>query len=152
MLSAREAKATSNANLKFVLDNAEEAIVSFDGDERVVSWNERAEFYFGYSGYTAVGKLTLTELMESDDRARLMTGLSAASLAEGESVSYLDKVTMKRSDGLTFLAQVSARAILTMARPYYTLVVSRTSQWKPNSSKSAAICRNTRPMSSGSIA
>jgi len=52
-----------------------------------------------------------------------MSGLPAASLAEGESVSFLDKVTMKRSDGSSFLAQVSARAVLTLGGPYYTLVV-----------------------------
>lgn len=123
LLTARDAKETSDANLQFVLDNAEEAIISFDGDEHIVSWNERAAFYFGYSRDAVVGKVTLAELLEGEDRSRLMAGLPAASLAEGESVSYLDKVTMKRSDGSTFLAQVSARAILTLDGPYYTLVV-----------------------------
>ncbi len=99
----------TNSTASF-LEIAFDAVVVFDTDERITSWNPAAEKMFGWTAQEALGK-TPTDLFWPADvplRNENKTQRQAR-LMQGETL--LGELTPCRKDGTSFPAQFTARAI-----------------------------------------
>lgn len=93
------------------LEVAFDAVVTFDGQEQITSWNPAAEKMFGWTAQEALGK-TPAELfwpmdvpLENEYKEQRQTRLKQGEMLQGE-------LTPCRKDGSSFPAQFTARAIL----------------------------------------
>ncbi|MCX8126107.1 MAG: PAS domain S-box protein, partial [Dehalococcoidia bacterium] len=84
---AQEALRISAERLRGILGNASDAIVTFDSEGRIVSWNRAAERIFGYSADEVVGKdFTAIVVAKRSNveahRARLQAAVARGYLSE----------------------------------------------------------------------
>ncbi len=73
---AQAALRTSEAQLRAILNAALDAVVTADGDGRIVGWNEQAETIFGWRAEEAMGLLLTDTIVPSDQREGHASGMT----------------------------------------------------------------------------
>ena len=104
---AEEALKESEEQYRSLVQTADDAIISTDGQGNIVFWNKAAEIIFGYSADEIVGK-SFTIIMPRRDWKRNIDGIREAVATEKSSV--LGKIVegaMKRKNGSEFTAETS---------------------------------------------
>jgi len=108
----------STAAIQPILEIADNAFVSLDGDGRVLEWNPRSEQLFGYSRQEALGA-TLADLIVPDRHRQFHLDGLARARAGGEAGPYRRQVAMeaRRRDGTELPVEVSATLVRDDGRP-----------------------------------
>ena len=119
----------SQDRLAGILDIAPEAVISIDGDHRIVLFNKGAERLFGYSPGEIMGRSIDILLPEN---ARACHGAHIRRFAESEDTSRLmsdrDDVTGLKKDGSEFPAEASISALDHQGEKILTVMISDVSQ------------------------
>ena len=104
---AWEALEVSEERFRSVADTTGDAIVTFDSDEHIVSWNPGAEAIFGYSADEMIGK-RLTLVAPGDLREAYKNAVNEVESGGGSS-TLAEPVEMigRRKDGSTFPLELS---------------------------------------------
>ena len=94
-----------------ILDSAFDAIISMDGDGRVINWNKRAETIFGWSSSETVGKILSDIVIPPQFRESHEKGLERF-LATGKSkvINQQIEIFALRKDGYEFPVEISISA------------------------------------------
>ena len=96
----------SEAQLKTVLDNAAEAIISLDSDKIIVAPNRAAERIFGYRSADIVGK-PVSVLFEEWTPQLAKSQRQFIEWSVAENVPYVNEVRCRRMSGEVFPAELS---------------------------------------------
>jgi PAS domain S-box-containing protein len=94
------------AHLAAIVEGSGDAIYSKDLDGTITSWNAAAERLYGYSAAEAVGRNVLMLMVDPDEAARILTGLSQGRRTE----AY--ETVRRRSDGSLMDVSVSVSPVL----------------------------------------
>jgi len=100
-----------------VTESAHDAIVSVDGESRIVFWNQRAQSVFGYTQQDAIGQPLSLMIAESDAEVRRY--LSADSEQWGRTI----EITGRRRDGSGIPLEVSLSTWKSGPTVFYTAVI-----------------------------
>lgn len=95
-----------NAHLAAIVSSSGDAIISFDIQGRVMSWNDAAESLFGYARDEIIGQ---DVLKLSSDNARQGLRALMPQVVRGEVVTFIG--SRLRRDGSAFMAEVTAAPI-----------------------------------------
>ncbi len=124
-VASKTLQESSEADLQFVLDHAEDAFISFDENLVVRSWNQRAYEMLGFKAEEVIGKLTAPEL--SDEEGKQMIAGFLESLNEGmledDAVSFRAEVLLPRKSGERIPAEIAVRGVITEAGPLITMIL-----------------------------
>ena len=86
-----------------------EAVIVADVAGTVLSWNPAAERLYGWTAAEAVGRPVFGLVVPPDERTQRQSRPLVAAVAAGQ--GWSGEVTVRRRDGSTFPAQVSAAAV-----------------------------------------
>jgi PAS domain S-box-containing protein len=105
---AEEALRDSEKHYRSVIETANDAFVSIDGDGLVTDWNERAEETFGWSREEVLGRSLLETIIPEADRKGRRKGMKHF-LATGESPALSNAVEVEalHRDGHEFPVEVT---------------------------------------------
>ncbi|MCB1693861.1 MAG: response regulator [Pseudomonadales bacterium] len=106
--AALDEQQRAEAMLRFVLDNAEDVVLSHNASGIVTSWNDRARGMFGYDADEAIGKLVVDQIL-----------LFVSEDESGGRKSYVAYA----NDGRRTPVEVSRRHAMLGANIGYTLVI-----------------------------
>ena len=95
-----------NAHLAAIVSSSGDALISFDLQGRVISWNDAAESLFGYARDEIVGQDVLT--LSADSARSALLGLMPR-VIRGEVITFIG--SRLRRDGSVFTAEVTAAPI-----------------------------------------
>ena len=120
---AEQAVRTSEAKLRAVTESAHDAIVSADGNGRILSWNRGAEGIFGYGSEEIVGSL-LAQLMPERYRERHLQGMQRmAGHAAPRLAGRVLELHGLRKDGSEFPVEISLAIWHVEGAPYATAII-----------------------------
>jgi PAS domain S-box-containing protein len=97
-------------SLSSLLEIAFDAVVTFDTQEHITSWNPAAEKMFGWTAQDVFGKTPAglfwpaDVLLENENKSQRLAGLK-------RSEPLLGRITSRRKDGSSFPAEFTARAL-----------------------------------------
>ncbi len=119
---AMEAVRTSEARKTAILENALDAIITMDGEGRIVEFNPAAERTFGYRRAEAMGKnlaeLLIPAALREQHRQMLQNWLAAG---RGEAAGRREEIMAQRADGSQFPAELTLTRIPAAEGPLFTL-------------------------------
>lgn len=118
-----EALRESEEQLRSVVENAQDAIVSVDSGGLVVLWNQAAERMFGYSQSEIMGKPLDTIIPERLREAHGKGMLRAVSQLGSSSPPKHMELTAKRKDGSEFPVELSLAAWKTHGKVFFTGII-----------------------------
>jgi len=101
-----------------VTESANDAIVSVDGDARIVFWNRRAQEVFGYSEQEALGQRLSVMIVESDAEVRRYFSAEGDQMA-GRTI----EIAGRRRDGTAIPLEVSLSTWKSGPAVFYTAVI-----------------------------
>jgi PAS domain S-box-containing protein len=101
-----------------VTESANDAIVSVDGEARIVFWNRRAQEVFGYSEQEAIGQRLSVMIVESDAEVRRYFSAESDQMA-GRTI----EIAGRRRDGSAVPLEVSLSTWKSGAAVFYTAVI-----------------------------
>ena len=95
-----------------ILDHAPDAVIAFDTDGAIVSWNPQAETIFGWSRLDALGKLLVEMIVPPNRREAFQTGMKGF-LATGQwdLLNQRFEATALRHDGQELPVDVTVSAV-----------------------------------------
>ena len=100
-----------------VTESAHDAIVSVDGESRIVFWNRRAQAVFGYAEQDALGQPLSAMITESDAEVRRYL------TAEGDQWGRTIEIAGRRRDGSAIPLEVSLSTWKSGSDVFYTAVI-----------------------------
>ena len=100
-----------------VTESAHDAIVSVDGESRIVFWNRRAQEVFGYAEQDALGQPLSAMITESDAEVRRYL------TAEGDQWGRTIEIAGRRRDGSAIPLEVSLSTWKSGSDAFYTAVI-----------------------------
>jgi PAS domain S-box-containing protein len=111
-------------NFRVLVETANDAIVSFDNEGRVLLWNSAAEKIFGYNRSEAVGSI-LSDLIIPDSYADIMKKEMRNLIVEGKStqIGKTTEMEAKRKNGKVFPVEFSISARKTSNEWMYTSII-----------------------------
>lgn len=94
-----------------ILDSAFDAIVSMDADGRVINWNKRAEFIFGWSSSDIIGKTLSDTIIPPRFRESHIKGLERFLVTgQGNVINQQIEIFALHRDGYEFPVEMSISA------------------------------------------
>ncbi len=98
----------SEGQMRLLIDTAREAIITADGDKRVISWNAEATRLFGIDADAAYGQRVADLVLPAEERTTKGPELEA--LCGSEEIlgqPWRTEVCLARGDGSRFMAEVA---------------------------------------------
>ena len=120
-----------------MLSAALDAIVSIDGDGRIVEFNASAERVFGYESGFAYGKQASELLVPPERRDQLAQGFrSHLDASEGRVLQQRMELDALRADGSTFPAEITIGKADVAGQPYFTAFIRDLTRQKEEEARS----------------
>jgi PAS domain S-box-containing protein/putative nucleotidyltransferase with HDIG domain len=129
--ASQQALGASEAQLSNILENAAEAIMALDADQRIVVFNAGAEKVFGFSEAEVLGQslsLLLPERLAKAHRDQVQA--FGSQQPAGRPMAHRAQVTGRRKDGIEFPAEVGISSYLENGQTVYTAVLIDITQRK----------------------
>ncbi len=118
----------AEANYKALIDAARDAIVSINGEGRVLLWSNAAENIFGYSRKEAIGNslkdLILTNTYPEElQKGPVFQSRNSVTTSKAEETSILMEAKVRARDGSFFPAEISASTRTASSGVITTLII-----------------------------
>jgi len=96
-------------NIEYVLNNAHEAIIGFDHNLVITTWNQRAFDLTGFNKAEAHSRQNVLDFLVEDDRKELSQHIHNTDYSQGSIFTYHGEVTFIHKSGRSIPCEVSVR-------------------------------------------
>ncbi len=116
---------------RLIIDNALDAFIAIDRDDRIIEWSNQAERTFGWSRDEAIGTLLADKLIPERLRADHLAGLKHyAEAGNGKLLYKRTEMPARRKDGQEILVELTVVPVVTPGRTIFLASLHDISQRK----------------------